>query len=135
MVICSAKGNATTTQPHQGFQEPQLAQIFATRVSSNKTTSVTTLPTSVHSQRKLPIGAIAGGIAGGFVLLFLIALFYFRGRRHVPENVPEHVPEFDPTLVELRAQQDGVAYELHNDSKGVFELPSAPVPLLEKPIK
>ena len=35
-------GNATTTKPHQGFDDPKLAQIFATQAFLNHSIVVTT---------------------------------------------------------------------------------------------
>ena len=110
-------GNATITKPHQGFQDPRLAQVFAPRVSSNKTTPVITLPANDHSQSRLPVGAIAGGIVGSFVVILLLAEFFRRRRRRMA--VPPQPPQ--------ELQGCGI-YELH-DWGNIFELPSSPIEL------
>lgn len=126
-------GDATTTQPHQGFQDPKLAQVFATRIDSNKTTSASALPSN-PSQNRLLEGAIAGGVVGGIVLVLLIATFFFRRRRMVasPQSLEmsEGGPEIAHTDVKPQELQTCELYELQQpDSKKVFELPSAPVEL------
>ena len=111
MAIYSATGSATTTEPRQGFQDPKLAQVF-----SNK----------MHSQSTLPVGAIAGGIVGGFVLVFLIAMFFLLRKRQ-RMVAPPQLPEVSASVESQELQEHGLS-ELH-DPRSVFELPSPPIEL------
>ena len=136
--IYSATGNANMTKPRQGFQDPKLAQVFATHsdVSGNRTKSVTILPSSDHSQNKLPLGAIVGGIVGGFVLVLVTALCFLR-RRHRKVAAPQQSREMSASspvkLQELRApslvksQELEERHELQHRPITVFELPMAPI--------
>ena len=123
--ICSATGNATFTEPRQGFQDPKLAQIFAPQVFSNKTTppitTPTTLPTNNHLQSRVLVGAIVGGIIGGLVLIAAIFLLWRRLRIVAPPHTSDVPASTDISPQEV---QDSGLYELH-DSKTVPELPSA----------
>lgn len=131
MVICSATGNATTTEPSQGFQDPELAKIFATQILSNYTAPATALPTNDHSESRVPTGAITGGIVGFFVLVLLIAGFFFLRRRQRMAVQPQPPTELECiTVKELETQppelQENGLYELQPDLRSIFELPTAP---------
>ena len=95
-------GNADITTPYEGFQDPQLAKLFATQGTKK----------NEHTQSRLSVGAIAGGIVGSIVfVLFLAVVFLLRRRQQ--------------RMVEM---QDCRLHELH-DSKHVPELPTLPIEL------
>ena len=126
-------GNATITEPLEGFQDPKLAQIFTAHIFVNKTTPVnitpanrttpvttlptndypqTILPTIDHSQRRIPVGGIAGGIIGSFVFILLIAKFFLLRRQQRMVAPPQSPQEL----------QGCGLYELH-DPRNISELP------------
>ena len=93
---------------------------------------VSPLPTNDHSQSSLPGGAIAGGIAGGFVLALLITTFFLLRRR---QCMAARFPELAATPVGPQELQECWIRELH-DPKTVPELPpSAPHELDGLPIE
>ena len=69
------------------------------------------------------VGAIAGGILGGFVLLTAV-FFIFRRRKH--KMAPPRLHEMAPT--ETQELPERALYELH-DPRNVAELPSLPIEL------
>ena len=104
-------GNATITAPRGGFEDPNLAKLFAI----NKTTS---------TQSRLPVGAIAGGIVGSIVIvLFIAVVFLLRRRQQRMVEIPEMTASIEP-----QEMQDCRLHELH-DSKHVPELPTLPIEL------
>ena len=146
MVICSSMGNATTTEPLQGFQDKKLARVFApqTVFNTNKTTPinettpvntttpVTTLPPNNHSQNQVPVVAIAAGVTGGF--LFLIAVFFFlRIRRRNRMVTLIQVSEMSASTETQELKECGL-HEFH-DSRNVPELPASVPELYSSSLK
>ena len=138
MILYSAMGNATVTEPHQGFQNSTLADIFSTKTtqtnistptstSSDNMTPVMTLPTDDHPESKLPAGAIAGSIVGGVVLvLLLITGFIILWRRRRAAAKPQL---FEISAIkEPQEVQDCALHEV-DDPRDVPELPSPPTEL------
>ena len=130
--VYSATGNATATEPTDGFEDPNLAQVFSTPVNETRLVN-TTMPaptppasdsTNDSLQNSLRAGAIAGGILGGS--LFLIAVFFaLRRRQHIATS--QQLPEMSASIEPQQLQGCGV-YELH-DPRNVAELPSTPFEL------
>ena len=114
-------GNASTTQPSDGFQNPKLAQIFS---AQNTMTAVTALATNDHSQSSIPVGAISGGIIGGFILTLSIAVFFLLRRRQ-RMVAPPQLPQMSASVETQELQECGL-YELH-DPRNVSELPPPPI--------
>ena len=119
-------GNATITAPYRGFQDPKLGNVFAGQVV-NETTPITILPPIAglrgdeHTQGRLPVGAIAGGIV--VFVLFIAAAFLLRRRQQRMVEIPEMTAS-----IELQEMQDCGIHELH-DPKQVPELPTLPIEL------
>ena len=128
MIIFSEMGNADITTPDGGFQDPQLAKSFTAqavnKTTPNKTTPITKLQENEHTQSRLPVGAIAGGIVGSIVFLLFIAVVFLLKRRQ--QRMVE-IPEM-PASIEPQEVQDCRLYELH-DPKHVPELPTHPIEL------
>ena len=137
MVPCSSTGHSTITEPIQGFQHPKLAQIFASpATSSTRTpattkpatmtpatmTPATTLPPNNYSHSSLPLEAIAGGIAGAFVVVLLITVFFILRRRR---RRTQPMPELAPTP---HNPQELQSCEIHELPQPATELPSALIP-------
>ena len=131
-------GNATVTEPHQGFQNSTLADIFSTKPTptnestqtstpSDKMTPITTLPADDHSDGRLPTGTIAGSIVGGVVfVLLLITGYAILWRRRRAATKPQL---FEISAVkEPQEVQDCALYEV-DDPRDVPELPSPPIEL------
>ena len=126
-------GNATTTEPAQGF-DPKIADIFrnkgnnttntlnATTPLYNETTYVTTLPTHDHSQGNVPIGAVAGAIVGGLILILLITALILRRRRQRVVAPPQPPPELAATPFNPYELPEGGLYELQHDPRVLYEL-------------
>lgn len=125
-VICSATGNATMSKPDGGFLDPQLAEVFASKLTTSApvpTTPVTlptTAPSGDHSPSRPPVGAIAGGIIGGFVLALVLAtcLLLRRRRRRrrrmsQPPGILEYTPELSCTTIKPQELQANGLFELH----------------------
>lgn len=111
-------GNANITTPDGGFQDPQLAKLFAAQGTKK----------NEHAQDRLSVGAIAGAIAGGIVgsivfVLFIAVVFLLRRRQHRMAKPPEM-----PAFAEPQEMQDCRLHELH-DPKHVPELPTLPIEL------
>ena len=129
----SAIGNSNRTKPERGFDDPELAQVFAQVVANitipvvNTTTLVSPWPTNDYSQSRLPVGAIAGVIAGGIVggFVLLITVWFILRRRQYLMTLPK-LHEMAPT--ETQELQECALYELH-DPSNVHELPSLPIEL------
>ena len=119
----SPTGNANRSKPEEGFGDPELERVFSTIPIVNTTTLVPTLPTNDYPHGGLPVGAIAGGILGGFVLL-IAGFFIFRRRQHKMALPKLH--EMAPT--ETQELPECALYELH-DPRNVTELPSLPIEL------
>ena len=122
-------GNATITAPDGGFKDPKLGKLFARQVA-NKTTPITILPpvagprAGEHTQGRLPVGAIAGGIFGSIVFaLFIAVTFLLRRRQPRMVEISEMTASIEPQEV-----QDCGIQELH-DPKHVPELPTLPIEL------
>ena len=111
-------GNATVTEPRQGFEDPKLTQVFAAQNFSNKTIPVPVLPKNDHSQ---PVGAIAGGIGGGFVLVLLVATFLLRRR----QRIAAAASELPATSTGPHEIQGSGLHELRPQDS--LELPSTPI--------
>ena len=129
-------GNANITVPGTGWQDPKLAQVFAVRRLSNKTTPINTTtliniatPTTTnqandYSQSRLPVGIMAGAIVGGLVLLTAgFFLLWRRQRMAASLQLPEM-----PSSTEPQELQECGLYEL-DDFRNVPELPSLPTEL------
>ena len=133
MIIFSEMGNADITIPDGGFQDPQLAKLFAAqavnkatpdKTTPNKTTPITKLQENEHTQSGLPVGANAGGIVGSIVfVLFIAVVFLLRRRQQRMVEIPEM-----PASIEPQEIQDCRLHELH-DPKHVPELPTLPIEL------
>lgn len=129
----SATGNATTTKPGRGFQDPKLAQVFSVNKTTyvNETTFVNiampapTLPPDDYLDDNLQSSLRAGAIAGGILVasLLLIAVFCISRRRQHSQTLPEVSASIEPQQL----QGCGV-HELH-DPRNVPELPSLPIEL------
>ena len=116
-------GNANITKPRGGFQDPELEKVFTGQVV-NKTTPITMLHENEHTQSRLPVGAIAGGIVGSIVFVLFIALvFLLKRRQHHMAEPPEMSASAEP-----QEMQDCRLHELH-DPKHVPELPTLPIEL------
>ena len=116
-------GNANITKPYEGFQDPQLAKLF-TAQATNKTTPITKFQENEHTQSRLPVGTIAGGIVGSIVFVLFIALvFFLKRRQHRMAEPPEMSASAEP-----QEMQDCRLHELH-DPKHVPELPTLPIEL------
>ena len=110
-------GNATTTKPQWGFQDPKFAKLF-TGQGIHKTTPI---EENEHTQSRLPVGAIAGGIVGSIVfVLFIVVVFLLRRRQQRMVEIP--------ASIEPQEMQDCRLHELH-DPKHVPELPTLPIEL------
>ena len=127
-------------EPIKGFDNPKLAQIFTSRVTPNTptpsivapTTTIpdTTTPATVLGHSELPVGAIAGGIVGGFVLVLLIAAFFVLRKRRQQMEVPPHAaPELASTSTHFNPQelQAREVNELSHGQREDIELASAPI--------
>ena len=119
-VPCSATGHATTTKPIQGFQDPKLADIFASLVTPSTTKPDGTTPAtpSDYSPSEPPVGPIAGGTVGGFVLVLLITGFLILRRRRQRTAPPQPIPELVPTPFKPEELQ---ACEIHELPRGSRE--------------
>jgi len=163
-------GGATVKTPENGWPKstPALASIFAQTVlrdnfspttsrtsAANSSSTNTNAPGSkpdVRNSHHSPIGAIAGGIIGGVILLSLLTLGAFIvNRRRKPRRI--YMPDLstdtrmelhaDSALSELhggnsyfltRAQQDnGIVHELDSSHERRYELPSSPLMYQSKP--
>jgi len=91
------KGNATLQQPKYGWDTQELGRVFQIRNggstnSANKTSTASPLDRpnvdgGDINESKNSIGAIAGGIVGGFVGLgFLLGLLFWRRKRQGAEK-------------------------------------------------
>ena len=107
-------GNANITAPDGGFRDPQLAKLFAAQGTQK----------NEHTQGRLSVGAIAGGIVGSIVFVLFIALvFLLRRRQHRMAEPPEMSASAEP-----QEMQDCRLHELH-DPKHAPELPTLPIEL------
>lgn len=129
-------GNANTTGPRLGFQDPTLAQIFSTRTTPTNTSSSTpfntttpvTAPAIDDSQSKLPLGTIASIFVGSVVVLIAVLFLLRRRKRRRMAAHPQPVEVSANT--ELKEMQAFELHELH-DPRNVSELPSSPPVELE----
>lgn len=131
-------GNATTTQPSNGFQDPGLGEVFLSNTTQapgptyhppNGTIPNNAIPAPQHTPS---VGVIVGGTVGGFIFILFIILLYFLGRRRIaaaqkPPRVSEHVPELASTPIQPQELQECGLYELQHGSRVVLELPSSAV--------
>ena len=136
MHIRSGTGNATTTEPRNGFEDPKLTHIFSARVSlsettpilHNKTVPATVSPGNGRSQIRPTVGAIAGGIVGGFLLVLLILSLFLLRRRQRRKAPPQPLEMPAPAPLEPQELPVSTVYEVH-DPRIVFELASVPIEL------
>ena len=145
MVPYSSTGYAKLTEPIQGFEDPKLTQIFASRAPQNNTTTAatipatttpatttpdttTTLPPKDYPHNKIPVGAIAGGIVGGFVLVLLFTAFLIlHKRQRQMVEPPQPIPELTSIPFNPQELQAWEVRELSHGIREDTELPSAPI--------
>lgn len=136
--LCSETGGATAWGPRQGFQDLKLSEIFATQVFINITnplneTTQNTTASPKNDSSSHPVGAIAGGVVGGFFLILAIIAAFLLFRKYKAAR-PRPPPEMSASTEPQEVQDHGL-HELH-DAKDVSELPSPlPLPELEGSIR